>query len=116
LELALFRVLQESLTNVHRHSGCSAVKITVGFNARQIALEIKDNGRGIPKELLDQLESGAESGVGLAGMRERIRDLGGHLQLQSNSTGTTVTAFIPVPQTTKSGSGSGPAAQASSAA
>ena len=116
LELALFRVLQESLTNVHRHSGCSAVKITVEFNAQQVTLKIKDNGRGIPKELLDHLENGAELGVGLAGMRERIRDLGGRLQLQSNSTGTTVTAFVPVSQTTKSGSDSGPAAQASSAA
>jgi two-component system, NarL family, sensor kinase len=115
-ELALFRVLQESLTNVHRHSACSAVNITVGINAQQVTLKIKDNGRGIPKERLDRIESGAELGVGLAGMRERIRDLGGRLQLQSNSTGTTVTAFIPVPQTTKSGSASGPAAQASSAA
>jgi signal transduction histidine kinase len=97
MELALFRVLQESLTNVHRHSACSTVEVTIEVDAKEVTLKVKDNGTGIPQSRLRSLrESSAEVGIGLVGMRERVRDLGGHLDLDSDSTGTTVTAVMPL--------------------
>jgi len=100
VEVALFRAVQEGLTNVHRHSGCSAVDICLGLNAKQLRLEIKDDGRGIPQKRLRSLIEGAvEGGVGLAGMRERMRELGGSLELRSDRAGTTVVISIPVETT-----------------
>jgi len=97
MELALFRVLQESLTNVHRHSACSTVEVTIEVDAKEVTLKVKDNGTGIPQSRLRNLrESSAEVGIGLVGMRERVRDLGGHLDLDSDRTGTTVTAVMPI--------------------
>ena len=96
-ELALFRVMQESLTNVHRHSGCSRVEVTIDFDDENVTLRVKDNGSGIPGDRLKAFRnSGCEVGIGLAGMRERMRDLGGRLVLDSNGEGTTVTAVVPV--------------------
>ncbi len=96
VEIALFRVLQEALTNVHRHSGASKVGIRLGFDSEQIRLEVSDNGRGIPESRLQRvLESGYGTGVGLAGMRERLRDLGGALQIESDQTGTLLRIAIP---------------------
>jgi signal transduction histidine kinase len=96
-ELALFRVMQESLTNVHRHSGCSRVEVTIDFDDENVTLRVKDNGIGIPGDRLKAFRnSGGEVGIGLAGMRERMRDLGGRLVLDSNGEGTTVTAVVPV--------------------
>jgi signal transduction histidine kinase len=97
IELALFRALQEALTNVHRHSGCSGVEIGVILEARQIRLTVKDNGKGIaPERLTRLLQNGSEAGVGLAGMRERVHDLGGALKIQSDRTGTAVLIEIPL--------------------
>jgi PAS domain S-box-containing protein len=97
MELALFRVLQESLTNVHRHSSCSSVEVTIEVNAAEVSLKVKDNGSGIaPTRLRSLREGSAEVGIGLAGMRERVRDLGGHLDLESDATGTSVTAVMPI--------------------
>jgi signal transduction histidine kinase len=97
MELALFRVLQESLTNVHRHAACSLVEISIAVNAGEVSLKVKDNGSGIAADRLRSLrEGGAEVGIGLAGMRERVRDLGGHLDLDSDASGTTVTAVMPI--------------------
>jgi signal transduction histidine kinase len=96
-ELVLFRVLQESLTNVHRHSGASAATITLERSGRQLQLEIADNGKGISEEKLRRLDSSAaHSGVGIAGMRERVRQLGGHMEVRSDATGTTVRVALPV--------------------
>jgi signal transduction histidine kinase len=95
VEVALFRALQEALTNVHRHSGSSAVDICLDFDKEQVRLEIKDNGRGIREERLNQLTDG-RTGVGIAGMRERARELGGRLEIQSDETGTRVIVTIPV--------------------
>ena len=97
IEIALFRVLQESMTNVHRHSG--AVQASVCFLRQNGAaiLEVKDFGRGISAERLEQLrETSVETGVGLAGMRERMNELNGNLELESDEHGTTIRATVPL--------------------
>jgi signal transduction histidine kinase len=97
IELALFRVLQEALTNVHRHSGASAAEVVVRQDAEQVVLEVRDNGRGIPTELLSHFHTtGAGAGVGIAGIRERVRELAGRLTLESDSNGTLVRVAIPL--------------------
>jgi signal transduction histidine kinase len=98
VELAIFRVLQESLTNVHRHSGSSTAHVRVSINDGRATLEVKDRGKGIPKEILEEShkESPGALGVGLRGMSERMRQLGGTVELSSNSDGgTTVVAQVP---------------------
>jgi signal transduction histidine kinase len=96
-EIALFRVLQESLTNVHRHSGASEVNVSFQRYPNTAVLEISDCGRGIPPERLIRLrETSAESGVGLAGMRERLSELSGIFEIESNGHGTTVRATVPL--------------------
>ncbi len=97
-ELVLFRVLQESLTNIHRHSGASAVSIHLKIEAHEIKLDISDNGNGIPEDRLKNLQVSGSSGVGTAGMRERVRELGGCLEIRSGKAGTTVSAMIPLPK------------------
>ncbi|HET7440670.1 MAG TPA: ATP-binding protein, partial [Terriglobales bacterium] len=97
VELALFRVLQEALTNVHRHSGASQAAVSISSDAEQIILEVSDNGRGIPPEQLASFNHmGALMGVGLTGMRERVRELGGNLELESNGTGTQLRVTVPL--------------------
>lgn len=97
VEIALFRSVQETLTNVHRHSGASAVEISLLLGANKIRLKIKDNGCGIPKGRLNGFTDGnGGAGVGIAGMRERVRELGGSLEIQSDRTGTTVIVMIPL--------------------
>jgi len=95
-ELVLFRVLQESLTNVHRHSGASAADIKLALDSDQLKLAIADNGSGIPEERLKHLEAAGKSGVGIAGMRERVRELGGRLEIHSGKSGTTVSVILPI--------------------
>ncbi|MGB9236195.1 MAG: ATP-binding protein [Terriglobales bacterium] len=97
VETALFRVLQEALTNVHRHSGASAARVLVRIGGGQVQLEITDNGKGIPPDRLYHLQNdGSGTGVGLAGMRERARELGGSLRVVSAFPGTTVILAIPL--------------------
>ncbi len=97
VEVALFRAVQEALTNIHRHSGGSVVDVLLSVDTKQLQLEIKDDGRGIPRKRLRSLiEGAAEAGVGLAGMRERMRELGGSLEIRSDRAGTTVVVSIPV--------------------
>jgi len=96
VEIALFRVLQESLTNVHRHSRASSAEIKVEADAEQIAMEIRDHGRGMPPQVLEQVEDGSKLGVGLAGMRERIHELGGEFEVTSDDGGTTIRATVPL--------------------
>ena len=94
VELALFRIVQESLTNIHRHSHSKTASIRVVVLENTAILEIRDQGVGIPSQ---KLESVARvSGVGIAGMNERLRDLGGKLQISSDTDGTLVTASIPL--------------------
>ena len=100
LELALFRIAQECLTNIHRHSGSKSAQIRLTrdltSDLTQIRMEIKDQGCGIPQEKLGTLQTHG-SGVGLRGMLERVRHFGGHVNIDSNSTGTTVSVVFPVP-------------------
>lgn len=99
IEIALFRVVQESLSNVQRHSGSTSATIRVSQQDGHAVVEIEDKGRGILPELLriDQGESVvARLGVGVAGMRERLRQLHGRLEIASGRTGTTVRAVVPL--------------------
>lgn len=96
LETAIFRIVQESLTNVFRHSGSPTAEIRLSRRARIVNLEVSDRGGGIPQETLAKLNgSGGQIGVGIHGMRERVRQLGGFLQLHSGATGTTVADSLP---------------------
>jgi signal transduction histidine kinase len=97
MEIVLFRVLQESLTNVHRHSGASQVSVCFQHNPATVILEIRDFGRGIPAAQLDRLrQASAQGGVGLAGMRERLHELNGKLEMESDSHGTSMRAVVPL--------------------
>jgi PAS domain S-box-containing protein len=98
LELALFRVLQESLTNVHRHSGSSMASVRLLTRNRAVILEVSDEGKGAQsKNWKDRAQDWMGAfGVGLRGMSERMRQLGGNLELSSTQAGTTVTATLPI--------------------
>ena len=101
VELALFRVLQECLTNVHRHSGSSVAEIRLAKKDDVAVLEVADKGRGISPQLLAKSNGDwlGSLGVGLRGMNERIRQLGGKLEVHSTESGTVVTAGVPVAET-----------------
>jgi two-component system, NarL family, sensor kinase len=93
--LALFRVLQESLTNIHRHSGATSATVKCVHHSGGVELEISDNGCGLSPEQLKRFhESNGGSGVGIAGMSERIRSLGGRLNVRSNGNGMTLTVSV----------------------
>ena len=97
VETALFRSLQEALTNVYRHSGSSKVQVTLQLDAEHVRMEIHDNGRGIPQNRMRRFsQDGVGTGVGLAGMRERIREVGGTLTLRSGPSGTSVIVAVPI--------------------
>ncbi len=95
MEIAIFRIVQESLTNVHRHSGSPSCTVKMTQDKEHLRVEIRDCGRGIPQSKQAALLSSA--GVGLRGMQERIRRLGGTLQIDSNESGTSVIATLPIP-------------------
>lgn len=97
LEIALFRAVQEGLTNIHRYAEATLVNISLKRDSASVRLAIRDNGKGMPASLLKQIREGtAESGVGIAGMKERLRELNGQLEIQSDRTGTTLTITAPV--------------------
>jgi signal transduction histidine kinase len=97
VELALFRVVQESLTNIYRHSGSPIAMIWLTKDHNEVVLKIRDEGRGM---VIDLTAEGQEKvptfGVGILGMRQRLRQLGGRLQIDSDPQGTTVTATVPI--------------------
>jgi signal transduction histidine kinase len=95
IELALFRVLQESLTNVHRHAKATSVEIEVVCTDDEVILNLHDDGKGIPRKVLDGYHAGEAGGIGLAGMRERLAELGGTLQVDSGPNGTRICATLP---------------------
>ena len=92
VEVALFRVLQESLTNIHRHSGSKVAEVTLNVDERSATLRVEDHGCGFV------VSNGADgkSGVGITGMRERIHELGGELTIRSSPGGTVVEAVVPL--------------------
>jgi PAS domain S-box-containing protein len=96
LEITLFRIVQESLTNVHRHSGSQSASVWLRRNGPEVVLEIADQGIGIPEEMLERVrsQSSAAVGVGIAGMRERLSQLGGTLEILPANPGTLVRASI----------------------
>ena len=97
-ELVLFRVLQESLTNVHRYSGATMAAVRLWLEEAHLKFEVADNGRGIPAARLKEVNKrGGSTGVGIAGMRERVRELGGQLELRSGTGGTTISVALPMP-------------------
>ncbi|MGD0267739.1 MAG: sensor histidine kinase, partial [Candidatus Sulfotelmatobacter sp.] len=96
MEIAIFRMVQECLTNIHRHSGGAAATIRVREEDHRLRVEIQDQGKGIPQEKQVELSSSARTGVGFRGMRERLRQLGGILEIQSDGTGTAVIATLPL--------------------
>lgn len=98
LETAIFRVVQECLTNIHRHSGSPTAKIRLRERDREVSVEIEDKGRGIPPHKLEAMSSAGAPGVGVRGMQERLRQLGGKLEIQSGPGGTTVKVRLPVPE------------------
>jgi PAS domain S-box-containing protein len=98
VETTLFRVVQEALINIHRHAESPTAAIRLRVDEHHLTLEIEDRGRGMPPELIAQLPAGGGAlGVGVAGMRERLQQLGGTLEIVSSDHGTTVRARIPLP-------------------
>src|SRR6267143_859874 len=86
-ETAIFRIVQESLTNIHRHSGSPTASISISRTRREVRLGVHDQGKGISGSM--------KRGVGIQGMHERVRQLGGRLQINSGKGGTSVVAILP---------------------
>ena len=98
MELALFRVVQECLTNVHRHSRSVSARVRIQAHSNSILLEVSDSGCGIsPKVQAELLQGSGKTGVGLSGIRERITELRGNLDIDSDRNGTTIRVLVPVP-------------------
>jgi PAS domain S-box-containing protein len=95
MEMTIFRIVQESLTNIHRHSGSRDARIALGREAGEICLRIQDSGCGMPVSTNGGLHR-AKTGVGIQGMHERVTQLGGRFEIHSNGTGTQVTAVFPL--------------------
>jgi len=105
-ETAIFRVVQESLTNIHRHSGSKTARIKIRLEGNDVCLDVEDDGKGIDVETQLDMGARAEVGVGIRGMNERIRQLGGTLEIAPgpNGTGTRLSVCVPFerPQSTTS--------------
>jgi len=97
METAIFRVVQECLTNIHRHSGSPVARIWLREREDEVFVEIEDKGRGIPQHKLEEMSAAGTPGVGVRGMQERLRQLGGRLEIQSGAGGTTIKVRLPIP-------------------
>jgi signal transduction histidine kinase len=98
-ETALFRIVQESLINIHRHAASATAVIRLHSDIDSLMLEVDDRGRGIPKVSLEQMNTGGGiAGVGIAGMIERMGQLGGTLEITSGDHGTTIRARLRLVQ------------------
>jgi PAS domain S-box-containing protein len=96
MEIAIFRIIQECLTNIHRHSGSATAAIRVHQEGDRVAIRVKDDGKGISEEKQREMASAGRGGVGLGGMRERLRQLGGTLEIQSSPSGTVVSSVLRI--------------------
>jgi PAS domain S-box-containing protein len=101
MELVIFRLVQECLTNIHRHSETKTASIRIVRESDQICLDIKDQGKGMSPARLAEIQSGC-SGVGISGMRERLRQFEGTMKIESDSSGTRIFATIPLSKTASS--------------
>jgi signal transduction histidine kinase len=101
-ETAIFRTVQECLTNIHRHSESPTATIRIAATDNHVRVEVEDRGKGIPPEKQFEMTSTGTPGVGIRGMRERLRQLGGSLDIHSNGKGTLIVAGIPVAATSSS--------------
>jgi signal transduction histidine kinase len=97
LSLVIFRLIQECLTNVLRHSESKIAVIRLASNAESVTVEVEDHGRGIPAERLAAIESHG-AGVGIQGMRERVRHFAGDIKIESSGRGTKISATLPIPR------------------
>lgn len=97
MQTAIFRIMQESLTNIQRHSGSAVAHIRVVKQPEEIRVEIEDQGRGMPEHLRSE-RALASAGVGIAAMQERVRELGGRLEIHSHAEGTTIVVVLPLTQ------------------
>jgi signal transduction histidine kinase len=94
-ELAIFRIVQASLTNVHLHSGAGEAKIRIEQNVDGVIATVSDDGQGMPDGVLDHSSRTKTIGIGITGMRERVEQLGGHLEIETSHNGTKVKATVP---------------------
>jgi PAS domain S-box-containing protein len=97
MELVIFRLVQECLTNIHRHSESETASIRIARESNLITLDIRDQGKGMSPARLSEIQSG-RSGVGISGMRERLRQFEGTMNIESDSSGTRIFATIPFPK------------------
>jgi len=95
LELGLFRIVQECLTNVHRHSNSSTASISLSFANKQVRLKVEDQGMGMAATTRESGDQERTSGVGLSGIRERVTHLGGHMQIRTGDWGTAIEVVFP---------------------
>jgi signal transduction histidine kinase len=96
MELAIFRVVQECLTNIHRHAESKTACIRVAREKANVCIEVRHKGKGISPQRLAEIRTQG-SGVGIGGMRERLRRFRGAMKIESNGSGTVVSATIPIP-------------------
>jgi PAS domain S-box-containing protein len=96
MAISVYRVVQESLTNILRHSGANCAEVTLETSDKMAVLKVRDYGKGIPADKLQNLKIGLETGVGFGGMRARIRELHGEFEVESGESGTTVKIIVPL--------------------
>jgi signal transduction histidine kinase len=94
VEMTLFRIVQEGLSNTHRHSGSSTATIRLMVDQNHVQLEMRDAGKGLPKPRSDGYV--APLGVGIAGMHERVKEVNGHMKIDSDADGTTIRVTLPL--------------------
>jgi two-component system, NarL family, sensor kinase len=101
LALSIFRIVQESLTNIHRHAETVAATVRIDRTPTHITLTVEDSGKGIPAAIQSRISSGQMPGVGLRGMRERVLQFGGRFEVMSSSGGTRIVAVLPLTKSAK---------------
>jgi two-component system, NarL family, sensor kinase len=99
-ETAVFRIVQEGLNNIQRHAQSGVARIRLREEEHRLRLEIEDEGRGMPAHLRDDRNAMPSAGVGIAAMQQRVKDLGGEMEIQSGDGGTTIVVSLPITEAT----------------